>query len=443
MTLTIHAFVNRAAASLVLFVTTMIALPTCGQGLEVFIGSSPNPVGSGARAMGQGNAFIAIADDATAASWNPGGLSQLERPEISFAVEAVSQRDGLNPGDRHPESSGTAAVDFQNINFFSTVVPYFYHRNMVFSLSYLQLYQFDKDLQFPLVTQEGIFTADANVAFRQRGTFSVLAPAFGIDITPKLALGVTLNIWNHSITDSSRYDKVTTTSGDFVFDSGGGTVIPFDTSTFESFEVEEGYSWVIGAVYRMSKAWTVGAVLKPAFDMDLDHSTFTINTSGTTTVTQGPTKGDAVLRQPLIIGLGGAWRPDNSWTVSTDITWTQWSRYAIRENGISTNPLTGTSVELDDTRTVRIGAEYVIVLDDALVPIRCGIGYDPAPGVGEDDDYYTVSCGAGIQLKERINIDVAYEYRWGSDVNAAILRDLGFTEDIRRHRVLASVIVYF
>ncbi len=33
------------------------------------IPSSPNPVGSGARALGMGGAFIAVADDATAASW--------------------------------------------------------------------------------------------------------------------------------------------------------------------------------------------------------------------------------------------------------------------------------------------------------------------------------------------------------------------------------------
>ena len=48
------------------------------------ITSSPNVVGSGARALGMGGAFIAIADDATAASWNPGGLTQLERPEMSL-----------------------------------------------------------------------------------------------------------------------------------------------------------------------------------------------------------------------------------------------------------------------------------------------------------------------------------------------------------------------
>ena len=45
--------------------------------------TSPSPVGSGARAAGKSFAFIAVADDATAASHNPGGLVQLERPEMS------------------------------------------------------------------------------------------------------------------------------------------------------------------------------------------------------------------------------------------------------------------------------------------------------------------------------------------------------------------------
>jgi len=48
------------------------------------ITSAPHPIGSGARALGMGGAFIAIADDATAASWNPAGLFQLKKPEISF-----------------------------------------------------------------------------------------------------------------------------------------------------------------------------------------------------------------------------------------------------------------------------------------------------------------------------------------------------------------------
>ena len=54
--------------------------------------SPPVSVGSGARAQGMGSAFIAVADDATAASWNPGGLGQLQRPEISAVGSYFSHR---------------------------------------------------------------------------------------------------------------------------------------------------------------------------------------------------------------------------------------------------------------------------------------------------------------------------------------------------------------
>jgi hypothetical protein len=53
-------------------------LPVRSQAATIFqqvgVASPPVPVGSGARAMAMGGAFIATADDATAASWNPAGL---------------------------------------------------------------------------------------------------------------------------------------------------------------------------------------------------------------------------------------------------------------------------------------------------------------------------------------------------------------------------------
>ena len=40
--------------------------------------------GVGARALGMGGAFYAIADDATAAYWNPAGLAYLQRKEVTY-----------------------------------------------------------------------------------------------------------------------------------------------------------------------------------------------------------------------------------------------------------------------------------------------------------------------------------------------------------------------
>jgi len=47
-----------------------------------------NP-GFGARAMGMGGAFVAVADDATATYWNPAGLAQLEQPELSLVAATI------------------------------------------------------------------------------------------------------------------------------------------------------------------------------------------------------------------------------------------------------------------------------------------------------------------------------------------------------------------
>ena len=40
--------------------------------------------GNGARAAGMGNAFVGVADDATAISWNAAGLTQLYSMEASL-----------------------------------------------------------------------------------------------------------------------------------------------------------------------------------------------------------------------------------------------------------------------------------------------------------------------------------------------------------------------
>ena len=44
----------------------------------------------GARSVGMGGAFTALADDATAAWSNPAGLLHLSRPEVSVELQAAS-----------------------------------------------------------------------------------------------------------------------------------------------------------------------------------------------------------------------------------------------------------------------------------------------------------------------------------------------------------------
>ena len=66
-------------------------------------------LGSGARAYGMGGAFLARADDATAASWNPAGLSYLRVPEVSLV--GVSNSFDVTRGLSSDSFEGRA-IDF-------------------------------------------------------------------------------------------------------------------------------------------------------------------------------------------------------------------------------------------------------------------------------------------------------------------------------------------
>jgi hypothetical protein len=57
----------------------------------------PNSFGIGPRAMGMGGAFVAVADDASAAYWNVAGLAQLSSYEISLSSAPVYFDSNVTP----------------------------------------------------------------------------------------------------------------------------------------------------------------------------------------------------------------------------------------------------------------------------------------------------------------------------------------------------------
>src|SRR4051794_20141425 len=72
--------------------------------------------GSGARALGMGGAFIARPDDATAATWNPAGLSYLRALEISAAgiKSTITSRSvsPIPPNDAIDDRLSSTSPDF-------------------------------------------------------------------------------------------------------------------------------------------------------------------------------------------------------------------------------------------------------------------------------------------------------------------------------------------
>ena len=154
-----------------------------------------NITGAGARAEGFGGAFIGVADDATAIVWNPAGLGQLERAEVSavgrYIVE-TSEFKSMLPSDSYTESNEQSHFNF---NFASLAVPFSAgSTNIVVAVAYQ--------------TQLDFYSKYTDISKNQTestGAASTVTPGVAIRFGSMFSLGVATNIWMGSFDYSTKY----------------------------------------------------------------------------------------------------------------------------------------------------------------------------------------------------------------------------------------------
>ncbi|HPO13610.1 MAG TPA: outer membrane protein transport protein [Candidatus Hydrogenedentes bacterium] len=457
----------------------VLTLTLCGgAGAQLTITSSPNPVGSGARAIGMGGAFIAVADDATAASWNPGGLTQLERPEISFVHDFDFYRENVRSKD-HSELNSQETVDLNGVNYLSVAWPIPWTiagRNLVLSLNYQRKYDFDRDLNFNYNTVGSLFgggTASTLSKYRylQRGELAALSPAFGFEITNRISVGAVLNLWYHDILPKNEWEERTEVRSRGLIN---GVLAPFNQSKLrieKNYENFDGMNFTVGILVKPTERLSLGAVYHSKLKARVKYTE--VVRMSQVSAFPGYTRSVRPLEYdfPSAFGIGIAYRfPGDRLTLSFDVTRREWDEFVIRDRKNSQfsmqkrSGVTGLPKNQspnDPTYCVRLGAEYVFLFEkkpkqNYLPSLRAGFFYDPEPasnrrrswfglkkGSGHPDDFFGVSVGAGLLVHNRVNLDFAYVYRWGDNVRQATfgLRDTSMGVD--QHFLYLSTVIYF
>jgi long-subunit fatty acid transport protein len=482
----------KTAPALLLFVGALPAARTAAQTPSPPPPSTPERVfqdeldlqananfvqGSGARAFGMGGAFLARADDATAASWNPAGLSYLRTPELSFVYvdtnfEGRQRSQGFDVIDRGSGQSIRFDYERERSDDRSGGFPDF----MAFTwpwqtgeMSGAVQASFQRVIGFTsrrTITdaftgtttnaETGVTSPRATTTIQpvsSTGGFDIFALGAGGRVSRKVRLGMTLNFWFHGYEQTVRKpDQTVPSRQQSEFDvSGSNAHIGAIVSPWESLN--------LGIVVKTG--FTATAKLKRVrYDSFPEHDTVPART-----IFNVYSREDLRLKLPEALGLGASWRPRSNLTLSMDYTLTNWSAGSIRQffalpraspvnsdgtprpvddprpSPLDTGDFCGddpderfkdqcpselpyptldVQAEQADTEQIRAGVEYVILKNRFKWPLRAGYFRDGQFFRSFDGDapkFNGFTLGTGLLL-DNVLLDVAYVYESGSYTDA-------------------------
>jgi long-subunit fatty acid transport protein len=384
----------------------------------------PELTGTHARALGMGGAHIAVAEDASALTWNPAGLANIRRIEISAS---------LGRGDRSVETvwHGTSA-DWgevgNQLGGLHFLYPFpAYRGSLVLGIGVDRLQDYalhykrsgvDPDVSF-FGGGPGLLTD----THERDGKLSGYSAAIAWDAGPRLSFGGTLTYLR-----GSMYDEQTFFTEDVY--AQDASYVSFEDYYLLDAKIS-GFTATAGFLYKASPRVRFGGVLGAprylSFDRYELYRTRDRFENGTEEITyeEIPIYDDEEITFPYWIGFGVSVAAPGA-IVAADIRHTDWREIKdeIGSRRVLLRPY------YRDGTSFSIGAEGILPF--APLRVRAGYRYDPAPfnltyipfdgedviDVGRDPaeidiaidrERQFLSFGAGYLFDRVLAIDVAYQ----------------------------------
>lgn len=339
----------------------------------------------GARALAMGGAFIGRADDASAAEANPSGLISIaDTPQITVELRSFSLTQHLAAGGNAPdiETLTVSSPDSPRLTFASAVFP---QRRSTLAVYFHTPFDYRQTASLPraIAVRDGasaIFRSPTDTSIDYRAETYAAAGAWcltgcegqtGPSVEQnRLSIGGALKVQRLSARLTSRYftpDKVTL-----------NRAVPERleaTIGAESNDIRVSYT--LGARWlSRNDRWGIGAVYKSG-------ATFNILEFCTNPPQGGVCVPESTIRQstfstPDVFGIGASFHPNDTLTVSADVTRVNYS--VLARDFIPAFPGTGTvsareaGYRLTDVSEIHTGAEWEA---RPKFTVRMGYWYEP------------------------------------------------------------------
>ncbi len=424
---------RKVRATLVVCLMCVIGSPeVSAQAITSLEFSFSNP---GARSLGFGGAFVALADDATAAFANPAGLIQIAEPEVSVEGRSWRYSTPYTSGGRasgEPTGRGidtvavpqrsVSAADLTGLSYVSLVYPrkrwalaFFRHQlaNFEFGLETQGLFGTLPGIPGDLRSQ--IQTSRIDLEILTRGL------ALGFRAGDRLSFGLGLSHLDPSILLLGwdyLPDEDTAESG-----FAAASFLPERLQQVVSLEADRPeWSLTAGFLWRMAEKWNLGGLYRQGADLNYQLG-----------LEAGPANTDfpagvrfvdgfeVTYSFPEVYALGTAYRSrDGRWTGALE--WRRIEYSAFLESLLPQQRDEGDV--LDDADELHLGGEYAFFAGTSLLAVRLGIWHDPDHQIrseanpveesflaailpaGEDELHFT--GGFGIAF-ERLQIDLGFD----------------------------------
>ncbi|MCD6380394.1 UPF0164 family protein [bacterium] len=199
-----------------------------------------NTYESGARPASLGGAFTAISDDAFALIYNPAGLTQIKKKELSFGIHyAANDRSNnyLGYNSLIPNSS-------TGISHLATVHPFpTYRGSLVLGFGIFRVG--DSNLEYSKSAYLSDLLGTIRNTLNQTGTIYQYRFGAGIDISPKVAIGANLIVWDESLQFIEEISYEGTGDSTYIFSDDVSAGL-------------DGLSMEIGFLFRLSRQLRAG-----------------------------------------------------------------------------------------------------------------------------------------------------------------------------------------
>ena len=347
----------------------------------------------GARSMGFGGAFVALADDATAAFANPAGLVNLVEPEVSiegrvwnYATPLVTGGRGFGPAtgqglDVVPGLEiGESTAELGGVSFLSLVYPRG-DWSLAFYRHQVADYEFAGDTvalffgPWPGAPDSRARSWDYRRAMNLEIASYGLSTGYRVSDDLSVGLGVSyfetdlalslesFDIWNEADPRGQTWW------------SAHSFYAPELLVTDYSLTSEDtGWGILAGLLWRMSERWTLGAVYRqgPEVVGRIEEVAGPMHwTAPAGAVTQAAT---GELKLPGVFALGTSYRSrDGRLTVGFE-----WDRVGYSSLLRDAEP----GLFLRDANELHAGAEYVFLQSETVLAVRLGAWLDPDHRIG-------------------------------------------------------------